>query len=90
MLTVNSQYMSGQLLTAMWTTLSQNGQTVATGFSTAQFSISSGQQYTVAISDYGGIVFDHWLDNSGGNANSSRAVSIGSDTVLTAVYRNTP
>ena len=70
----------------MWTTLSQNGQTVATGFSPAQFNLSSGQQYVAAISNYGSIIFDHWADN--GSTNAARAVSITQATTLTAVYRS--
>ena len=86
-LTVNSQYASGQPLTGMWTTISQNGQTVATGFSPSQFSIVSGQQYVAAISNYGSIIFDHWADN--GSTNPARTVSITQATTLTAVYRST-
>jgi hypothetical protein len=85
-LTINSQYASGQPLTGMWTTLSQNGQTVATGFSPAQFSLASGQQYVAAISNYGSIIFDHWADN--GSTNAARTVSITQATTLTAVYRS--
>ncbi|MEO9294608.1 MAG: hypothetical protein ABI347_03300, partial [Nitrososphaera sp.] len=85
-LTINTQYASGQALTGMWTVLSQNGQTVATGFSPAQFNLSSGQQYTVAVSNYGQIVFDHWADN--GSTNPTRTVSITQATTLTAIYRS--
>ena len=85
-LTINSQYTNGQPLTGMYTTLSQNGQTISTGFTPATFSISSSQQYVVAVSNYGQIVFDHWQDN--GSTNPTRAVSITQNTVLTAVYRS--
>ncbi|MGI0005942.1 MAG: hypothetical protein ACREAI_05955, partial [Nitrososphaera sp.] len=87
-LTIRSQNMSGGTLTGFWTTLAQNGQTVATGFTPATFTLTSGQQYTAAVSSYGVWRFDHWADN--GSTNPSRAVSIASDTTLTAVYRNTP
>ena len=86
-LTINSQYVNGQPLTGMYTTLSQNGQTLSTGFTPMQFSLSSSQQYVVAVSNYGQIVFDHWQDN--GSTDPSRVVSITQDTVLTAVYKST-
>jgi glucose/arabinose dehydrogenase len=86
-LTINSQYTNGQPLTGMYTTLSQNGQTIGTGFTPVTFSLSSNQQYVVAVSNYGQIVFDHWLDN--GSTNPSRTVSITQNTVLTAVYKST-
>ena len=85
-LTVNSQYMAGQPLTGMWTVLSQNGQTVGTGFTPAQFTLSSGPQYTIGVGDYGQTVFDHWLDT--GSTSATRTVSITQATTLTAVYRN--
>ncbi len=84
-LTINSQNASGQPLTGMWTTLAQNGQVVATGFTPAQFTLSSGQQYVATVSSYGSLVFDHWADN--GSTNPARTVSITQDTTLTAVYR---
>ncbi|WP_415283126.1 Ig-like domain-containing protein [Candidatus Nitrososphaera sp. FF02] len=86
-LTVNSQHTSGQALTGMWTTLSQNGQTVATGFTPRQFTVTSGQQYVVGVGNYGSTVFDHWADN--GSTSPTRTVSIAQATTLTAVYRNT-
>ena len=85
-LTVNSQYTTGQALTGMWTTLSQNGQMVATGFTPVQFQLTSGQQYLVGVGNYGQIVFDHWADN--GSTSPTRTVSISQATTLTAVYRN--
>ena len=85
-LTVNSQYMAGQPITGMWTVLSQNGQTTSTGFTPVQFTLVSGQQYTVAVGNYGQTVFDHWADN--GSTSATRAVTITQATILTAVYRN--
>jgi hypothetical protein len=85
-LTVNTQYTDGSPLSGMWTTLSQNGQTVATGFSPVQFSLVAGQQYVVGVGNYGQIVFDHWADN--GSTSPTRTVSITQATALTAVYRN--
>jgi hypothetical protein len=87
-LTIRSENMSGGTLNGFWTTLSQGGSTVGTGFTPATFTVNSGQQYTATVSNYGVWRFDHWEDN--GSTNQSRVVSITSDTTLTAVYRNTP
>jgi hypothetical protein len=84
-LTISSQNMAGGAQSGFWTTLSQNGQTVATGFTPAQFEIATSQQYTVSVSNYGQWVFDHWADN--GSTNPTRNVSITVDTQLVAVYR---
>jgi hypothetical protein len=84
-LTISSENMSGGAQSGFWTTLSQNGQVVATGFTPAQFEVATNQQYTVTVSNYGQWVFDHWEDN--GSTSQSRTVSIASDTELVAVYR---
>jgi hypothetical protein len=87
-LTINSQSTTGSQATGFWTTLSQNGQTVATGFTPVQFQVATGQQYVVTVSNYGQWTFDHWADN--GSTNPARTVSITQATTLTALYRNTP
>jgi hypothetical protein len=87
-LTVNSQLTGGGAISGFWTTLAQNGQVVATGFTPAQFTLNTSQQYVVTVSDYGQWRFDHWLDN--GSTNPSRTVSISQATTLTAVYAVVP
>jgi hypothetical protein len=88
MLTINSQSTTGSQATGFWTTLAQNGQTVATGFTPVQFQVATGQQYVVTVSNYGQWTFDHWADT--GSTNPARTVSITQATTLTALYRNTP
>jgi hypothetical protein len=83
-LTVNTQYTTGQTITGMWTTLSQNGRTVATGFSPVKFTLAAGQQYTVAVSNYGTYTFERWQDT--GSTSAARTVSISQNTALTALY----
>jgi hypothetical protein len=85
-LTVNTQYSNGQPLSGLWTTLTQNGQVVASGFSPIQFTLVSGQQYIVTVSNYQTIVFDHWQDT--GSTSASRAISITQNTAITALYRS--
>jgi hypothetical protein len=85
-LTVNTQYSNGQSLSGLWTTLTQNGQVVASGFSPVQFTLVSGQQYVVAVSDYQTTVFDHWQDT--GSTSASRTISITQNTAITALYKS--
>src|SRR6476619_3814450 len=66
-LTINTQDTTGRTITGLWTVLSQNGQTMATGFSPVRFNLASGQPYVVTVSNYGQIFFDHWADNSSTN-----------------------
>lgn len=72
-LTVNTQYTGGQAVTGLWTTLAQNGQVVATGFSPVRFSLTPNQQYVVTVSNYQSYIFERW-DN--GSTNPARAISI--------------
>lgn len=85
-LTVTSHMINtGATITGYYTNLSSNGQLVSTGFTPVTFTLNSGQQYTVAVSGYGSVVFDHWADN--GSTNPVRALSISSNTMLDAIYR---
>src|SRR5436309_10470447 len=81
-LTVKTQDTSGAPLTGYHTALSQNGVTVANGFTPATYTLNNGQSYGLSVSGFGSCSFDHWLD--GGNSNP-RTVSITIDTTLTAV-----
>lgn len=85
-LTVNTEDSQGNTIKGYWTVLSQNGATVATGFSPSSFSLNSGQQYSVAAADYGSYVFDHWKDN--GSTIRDRPVSTAADSSITAIYKN--
>ncbi|MEW5840010.1 MAG: Ig-like domain-containing protein [Thermoproteota archaeon] len=82
-LTVNTQYTGGQAVTGLWTTLAQNGQVVATGFSPVRFSLTPNQQYVVTVSNYQSYIFERW-DN--GSTNPARAISIAQNTAITANY----
>jgi hypothetical protein len=84
-LTVASQYPTGQAMTGLYVALSQGGQTVATGFTPAQFSLVQGQQYTVTVSDYRNYVFDRWQDS--GSTVRARTISITQNTAIVALYR---
>lgn len=87
-LTVKSQQTGGTTITGMYTVLSQNGNTVATGFTPAQFTLSNGQTYTVTVANYGNNIFSNWLDT--GSTSSTRTVTTSTSLILTAVYCNGP
>lgn len=83
--TVNAQRLDGSILN-MYTTITQNGATVATGFTPMQYGMTSGT-YVVTPSDYTNLYFDHW-DN--GSTVRSRSVSSSASVTITAYYRTTP
>src|SRR2546426_630056 len=83
-LTVNSVDLSGNSFTGQWVQLNDSsGNTIATGFTPATFSVTSGSQYTVFAANFQNVVFNHWSD---GNTNPSRAITPTQSTTLTAYY----
>ncbi len=86
-LTVNTQDMSGNPIYGYYTVESLlSGQVIATAYSPATFTLNSGQTYLISVDGYANYVFDHWLDT--GSTDSSRTISLSSNTNITAVYRN--
>ena len=75
---------SGHSVTGFWTTLSQNGATINSGYTHIDFSVNNGQQYGITVSSFSR-VFDHWQDT--GSTNSARTISITQDKAFIAVYR---
>src|SRR3989475_3584322 len=83
-LAVNSVDLSGSSFTGQWVQLNDSsGKTIATGFTPATFSVTSGTQYTVFAANFQNTVFNHWSD---GNTNPSRAITPTQSTTLTAYY----
>src|SRR2546422_61553 len=83
-LAVNSVDLSGNSFTGQWVQLNDSsGNTIATGFTPATFSVTSGSQYTVFAANFQNTVFNHWSD---GNTNPSRAITPTQSTTLTAYY----
>ena len=82
-LTVTSQATNGAALTGFYSTLSQNGNAIATGFTPSTFTLNDSQTYQVSVSGYGGCAFDHWLQT--GSTDDPTTVSISGNTTLTAV-----
>ncbi|MCL4518418.1 MAG: hypothetical protein M1587_04400 [Thaumarchaeota archaeon] len=81
--TVNS---TGQQITGYYTTLWQNGVQLQSCFSQCSFNVNNGETYGVAVSDYGGVSFNHWSD---GTTTRLDTVAVGSNSTtvnLTAYY----
>jgi len=83
-LTVKTVNAAGSAITGYYTTLSQNGAVVKTGFSPVSFTLKSGQTYQVSVADYGDYTFDHWND---GSTSRQKTVTGGQATTLTAYYK---
>lgn len=90
--TINSIDMNSNndLITGLYTTLSQSGNLISSGFTPASFTIGDGQTYTVSVSDYGSHYFDHWQDTGDTSRSRSVTTSGGEFVTYTAVYRDTP
>jgi hypothetical protein len=82
-LAIGTQDTTGKTIYGYYAVLNQTGKIVATGFSTATFTLNNGQTYTVQVDNFGSCYFDHWTDT--GSTTSWRTVSISSDTSYTAV-----
>jgi hypothetical protein len=82
--TVNS---AGSPISGYYAVLSQNGVQIQIAFSPASFTLSSGQTYQVAVSDYGSYVFDHWED---GSRIRTRSVTAGQSAVTAYYSSNNP
>jgi hypothetical protein len=88
---VNSQYSPSGTLIGMYVILASGGVTVATGFTPAFFSTTSGRAYTVSVYDYSNSYFDYsnayffqW--STGATARTVSVTASSSQTVLTASY----
>jgi glucose/arabinose dehydrogenase len=88
-LTINAFDTSNNVL-HMWTTIwagSNNSSTpLQHGFTSMTFTGNASSTYTVNVSNYKNWIFDHWLDNN--STSSLRTINLGSNTQLTAIYKN--
>jgi len=71
----------------MYAVLYSNNLVIAGGFTPTQFIVNNSQSYTVLADDYGSLQFFQWQDT--GSASRYRAISISSNTTITAVYVDT-
>ena len=87
-ITVNSQYINGNVLNGMYTILQQNGQTIATGFTPVTFSVTSGESYTVTADDYTNAYFNYW--STGQATRTISVTTLSSSTSLVSYYSQSP
>lgn len=72
---------------SMWVVITdQYGNTVKTGFTPLSFSGTLGVTYTVTVSDYGSLVFDHW---GNGSTNKSRSFTVSNSNLWFDAYYRT-
>jgi len=87
-LTVKTTDMSGDIISGMWTELhSTTGHMLNSGFGPRSYVVTSGNTYTVFVSDYQNIKFDHWEN---GSTNPYRTITPTQDTSVTAFYTGNP
>ncbi len=84
---VSSQYSPSGNITGMFVVLASNGQTVASGFTPAPFSATSGQSYSVTISDYTNAYFSQW--RNGVTSRTMIVTATSSQTALIATFCQT-
>jgi hypothetical protein len=83
-LTINSVDLSGNKIKGMWIELhNPDGKVLKTGYTPRSFSISSGNQYVIHVSNWQNLVFDHW-DN--GSTDLYRTITPTHNVTLTAYY----
>lgn len=88
-LQVNSDDSYANAITGFYTELyAQNGTQLDAGYTPYNFTLDTGQNYTVHVENYGNYKFNHWLDTNSTDAN--RTISITSDKFITAVYATIP
>lgn len=86
-LLINTEELNGNPLFGYYTILSQSGSAIASGFSPLSFTLNSGQEYQVAVADYGNYVFDHWSDGSTDRFHTVISDN-GTSTDFAAIYRS--
>jgi Spherulation-specific family 4 len=81
--TIDSVDASGNSISGLWTTVWNNGQMVASGYTPYSFNAVPGSTYTVEVANYANYIFDYW---AGGSASSSITITPTSNTELSAYY----
>lgn len=85
---VSAQDPNGTTIQGVFTALVHNGTTLATAYTPVIFTVPSGQDYHVIVSDSKQLYFNHWS-----NGFSSRVIPVesnSSETSLKAVFTTTP
>jgi len=83
---VIAQNSTNTSIQGLYTTLTQKGTVIASGFTPVTFVLNNGAQYNVTVYNYPPNVFNHWLDNN--STANPRQLSITSNTPITAWFNN--
>jgi hypothetical protein len=84
-LTVNAYDQSGTAR-SMYTTIREGSTTVKTGFAPLSHEGIAGNTYSVSVSDYGNLFFDHWEN---GSTSRMRTITLNTDISISAYYIDT-
>jgi len=85
-ISVNAVDSSGNAITGLYTTLWQNGVLMQSCFAPCTLTVSNGQTYQVAVSDFAGHAFSHWTDTTTNRFNTVTVGAASTTIALTAVY----
>jgi hypothetical protein len=85
-ISVNAVDSSGSPITGLYTTVWQNGVLLQSCFAPCSLTVSNGQSYQVAVSDFMGHTFSHWTDSTTSRFNTVQIGSTSTTIALTAVY----
>jgi hypothetical protein len=85
-ISVNAVDSSGNAITGLYTTLWLNGVLQQSCFAPCALTVSNGQTYQVAVSDFAGHAFSHWTDTTTNRFNMVTVGSASTTITLTAVY----
>jgi hypothetical protein len=82
-ITINTKSVTGVQFTGIWLTVTANGKTVASGYSTLTFTATVGVTYTITVINWYNYVFAHWEN---GSPSPARTITATQATTLTAYY----
>ncbi len=80
---IDSATTAGVSFNGMWAAVSQNGVTLASGYTPLSFTAVPGGAYTVSVANYGNYVFSHW---STGSTTPTITITFTQAMTLTAYY----
>ena len=81
--TVDTKSVTGAQFAGMWLEVTQNGKTVATGYTALTFKATVGASYTISMSNWRNYIFAHW---GSGSANPVLTIAPTQPETLTAYY----
>lgn len=87
-MTINSVNSLGQAITGYLVQVTQNGNTIPSGYTPLVYNGTTGVKYVFTPQSFGTCIFDHWQDT--GSTTADRPILVNStNAAFTAVYRGT-